>query len=119
MNASVGFSSIGVVAMSNSICLYDRGTVFGLRRRKGESILMSLPPLVRWEYDFRPEPAARKRGFPTFCPQDYLREMGCDEKIGLTAWILMRWCSVRRWARILAGGRRASSAGMAAESCVV
>lgn len=36
--------------------IYDRGTVFGLQSGgRTESILMSLPPLVRWEYDWRPE----------------------------------------------------------------
>lgn len=32
--------------------IYDRGTLFGLRTNgRAESILMSLPPLVAWEYD--------------------------------------------------------------------
>ncbi len=37
--------------------IYDRGTLFGLQSGgRTESILMSLPPKVRWEYDWQPEP---------------------------------------------------------------
>ncbi len=36
--------------------VFDRGTLFGLQTGgRTESILMSLPPLVRWEYDYQPE----------------------------------------------------------------
>ncbi len=47
--------------------VYDRGTLFGLQSNgRTESILMSLPPLVRWDYDYRPEP-----GTPEAALTDY------------------------------------------------
>lgn len=37
--------------------VFDRGTIFGLQTKgRTESILMSLPPLVRWVYDWHPQP---------------------------------------------------------------
>jgi len=39
--------------------VYDRGTLFGLQSDgRTESILMSLPPLVSWRYDWRPDPGS-------------------------------------------------------------
>jgi coproporphyrinogen III oxidase len=41
--------------------VWDRGTLFGLQSGgRTESILMSLPPLVRWEYGYAPEPGSEE-----------------------------------------------------------
>ena len=54
--------------------VWDRGTLFGLQSGgRTESILMSLPPLVRWEYAFKPEPeSAEARLYDVFLkPRDW------------------------------------------------
>ena len=43
--------------------VHDRGTLFGLQSGgRTESILMSLPPLVRWDYDWHAEPGSPEAG---------------------------------------------------------
>jgi len=58
--------------------VYDRGTLFGLQSRgRTESILMSLPPLVRWEYDWHPAAGSPEaRLYADFLrPRNYLAEL--------------------------------------------
>ena len=54
--------------------VYDRGTLFGLQSGgRTESILMSLPPLVAWRYDWQPEPGSEEAVVYEYLePRDWL-----------------------------------------------
>jgi coproporphyrinogen III oxidase len=54
--------------------VYDRGTLFGLETNgRTESILMSLPTLARWDYDYRPTPGSREEAaMQYFQPQAWV-----------------------------------------------
>ena len=54
--------------------VWDRGTLFGLQSGgRTESILMSLPPLVRFEYGYQPEPGSDEARLAEYLtPRDWL-----------------------------------------------
>ncbi len=57
--------------------LFDRGTKFGIQSGgRAESILMSMPPLARWEYGFTPPPESAEARLASYWlqPRDWLTE---------------------------------------------
>jgi coproporphyrinogen III oxidase len=58
--------------------LFDRGTLFGIQSKgRTESILMSLPPHVRWEYGYTPSPDSAEARLTSdyLKPRDWLQEL--------------------------------------------
>lgn len=56
--------------------VFDRGTLFGLQSGgRTESILMSMPPLASWKYNWQPEPGSAESDlYQYFQPADWLNE---------------------------------------------
>jgi len=47
--------------------IFDRGTLFGLQSNgRTESILMSMPPMVQWKYDWKPESGSKEEKLYTY-----------------------------------------------------
>jgi len=62
--------------------VWDRGTIFGLQTNgRTESILMSLPPLARWEYGFKTTPGTREELLTTVFtkPQDWFDDESLEK----------------------------------------
>ncbi|MFT3979034.1 MAG: oxygen-dependent coproporphyrinogen oxidase [Ferruginibacter sp.] len=55
--------------------VHDRGTIFGLKTKgRTESILMSLPPTVRFDYNYQPQPGSPEEALLEVClhPKDWV-----------------------------------------------
>jgi coproporphyrinogen III oxidase len=64
--------------------VFDRGTHFGLQSGgRTEAILMSLPPLVRWEYNYEPEAGSPESELTGYYLQsrDWLGEAGGERSV--------------------------------------
>jgi len=62
--------------------VFDRGTLFGLQSGgRTEAILMSLPPLVRWEYNYSPAPGSAEAELNAYYlrDRDWLAEAECGK----------------------------------------
>ena len=63
--------------------VWDRGTIFGLQTNgRTESILMSLPPLARWEYGYKAEQNSREALLTDLFtkPQDWSTDLSLEER---------------------------------------
>ena len=63
--------------------VFDRGTIFGLQTNgRTESILMSLPPLVRWEYAYDPGEGTREALLTDVFtrPQNWLEDPALEQR---------------------------------------
>ncbi len=63
--------------------VWDRGTIFGLQTNgRTESILMSLPPLARWEYGYKAKPHSRESLLTDLFtkPQNWMSDESLEEK---------------------------------------
>lgn len=63
--------------------VHDRGTLFGLKTNgRIESILMSLPPTVRFEYNYQPAPGSEEEKLLQAClhPKDWVKNEPTEEE---------------------------------------